>query len=89
MVEQAYVNIIFVDGSINAKDNPSYNKCSQEGWEGCGGILITKEPETQLSHAYFREKINTNDPQLAKLQGILRALQLAEHTHDTTQKNTF
>ena len=31
IVEQAYENLIFVDGSINSKDNPNHNKYSQEG----------------------------------------------------------
>ena len=60
IVEQAYDNIIFVDGSINSKDNPHHNKYGQSGFGGCGGVLISKINETQTPKAYFREKINTN-----------------------------
>ena len=86
IVEQAYDNIIFVDGSINTKDNPHYNKYSQEGCVRRGGILISKDLDSQVPHTYFREQINTHDPQLAELQGILRALQLNQ-PKDAIMKN--
>ena len=89
IVEQAYDNVIFVDGSINSKDNPNHYKFAQEVFGGCGGILITKQENEQRPHTYFREKINTNDPQLAELEGILKALQLAEYTNNITNKNEF
>ena len=84
IVKQAYDNIIFVDGSMNVKDDPGCNKCSKSGYGGCGGILTSKDMDTQTPCTYFRKKVDTNDPQLAELQGILTALQLAEQTHVET-----
>ena len=84
IVEQAHDN-----GSINMKDDPDYNKYSKSGYGGCGGILIPKDMNTQTPRSYFREKVDTNDPQKAELQGMLRALQLAEQTHVQTEESEF
>ena len=43
MVEQAYDDLIFVDGSMNSKDNPNHNKFAQDGFGGCEGMLVTKQ----------------------------------------------
>ena len=89
IVEQAYQNIFFVDGSSNCTDARNYNKRSQDGLSCCQSMVISKEENTQTPHTFFSEKVNANDPQLAELQGFLRALQVAEHTHNETQKCQF
>ena len=88
-VHQAHDSIIFVDGSINTKDNPNYNNYSNSGCGGCGGSLLSKETNTQTPLTFFKENVNTNDPQRAELQGMLRALQLAEQTYAETDRREF
>ena len=78
IINQASNNIIFVDGSINTKDNKTpaeIQKIQQTGYGGYGGIHITKR-NNQI-HNYFWDKINTNDAQKSELQGIYTALKLA------------
>ena len=68
---------MFVDSSIKSKDDPNYNKYSQNGFSGCGGILVSKETNVQTPHTLFRMRVHINDPDLA------------EHTHTKTQKEEF
>ena len=84
IINQASNNIIFVDGSMNTKDNKTpkqMQKIQQTGYGGYGGIHITQNDKQ--THNYFWGRVNTNDAQKAELQGILTALKLADNLKTT------
>ena len=86
IIQNSSNHIIFVDGSINIKDDPrttQQRKHLKQGYGGYGGIVMNKRNQKILEH--FKDKVNTNDPQYAELEGIKAALNIAEHMYHVMQ----
>ena len=82
MVNNATDNIIMVDGSMNTIDNPKpqkQQKIEQSGYGGIGGIWINKN--TKQVKGYFKNTINTNDAQIAEIQGMNTAIEIINKTN--------